>query len=221
MKVCTDGVLLGSWVGLEGVQTGIDIGTGSGVIALMLTQRSKDIKHVTGIEIDEESFHQAYFNAIQCEWSDRLEIIHAPIQEFMRSSALTYNLIVSNPPFFTGGTLSESQPKNEVRHTVKLPHSDLLRAVKKMMKPDGHFGVILPVMEGYRFIELAEQYRLYLTRQTSVYTRPGKPKERLLMEFSHHDDLVVEKSKLVIYDAAGEKFSSEYRKLTGDFYLNF
>ncbi len=221
MKVCTDGVLLGSWVRLDGVRTGIDIGAGSGIIALMLAQRSEKIDQITGIEIDEESWCQASTNAAQSEWSDRIEMVHASIQDYMWTAPGTVDLIVSNPPFFTGGTLSESQPKNEVRHTVKLPHSDLLRAVKKLMSSTGHFAVILPVMEGYRFVELAEQYRLYLTKRTQVYTRPGKPVERLLMEFSHVDGQPVREDSLVIHENESAGFSIEYKNLTGDFYLNF
>ena len=220
MKVCTDGVLLGSWVGMEDVRTGMDIGTGSGVISLMLAQRSKDVQRIVGVEIDDESYNQACSNAIQSNWADRLEIIHASIQDFMKSTSDTYDLIVSNPPFFTGGTLSESQPKNQVRHTVKLPHSDLLRAVKKMMSRQGRFGVILPAMEGYRFIEMAEQYRLYLIRQTNVITRVGKPVERLLMEFSHKEGQTVKEDTLYIYNEANDDFSKDYKELTGDFYLN-
>jgi len=221
MKVCTDGVLLGSWVGLEGVRTCIDIGAGCGIIALMLAQRSEEIVQITGIEIDDESWTQASANAAQSEWSERIEMVHSSIQDYMWDAPGKVDLIVSNPPFFTGGTLSESQPKNEVRHTVKLPHSDLLRAVKKLMNATGRFAVILPVMEGYRFVELAEQYRLYLTKRTQVFTRPGKPVERLLMEFSHLDGQPVREDNLVIHKQDTADFSDEYKSLTGDFYLNF
>lgn len=221
MKVCTDGVLLGSWVRLEHVKTGLDIGTGSGVITLMLAQRSEHINSILGIEIDERSYHQACANAAQSEWCERLKMIHAPVQDYMYETQDTFDLIVSNPPFFTGGTLSESQPRNDVRHTVKLPHGDLLRAVKKLLNSKGRFAVILPVMEGYRFVELAEQYRLYLIRQTEVLSRPDKPIERLLMEFSNQDKKRVESDRLIIHEESGPGFTPEYRKLTGDFYLNF
>lgn len=220
MKVCTDGVLLGSWVGVDGVESALDIGTGSGVIALMVAQRSEGIRKITGVEIDQNSFLQACSNAAQSDWHQRLEMINAPVQQYMKSTEVTYDLIVSNPPFFTGGTLSESQPKNEVRHTVKLPHSDLLRSVKKLMTQNGRFGVILPVMEGYRFIELAEQYRLYLTRLTRVFTRPGKPMERFLMEFSHVKGDQVSETDLFIYKKGGDSFTTDYKDLTGEFYLN-
>ncbi len=221
MKVCTDGVLLGSWVHVDNVRSSLDIGTGSGVITLMLAQRSKNINRILGIEIDENSYHQACANAALSDWSHRLEMVHSPIQDFMYDTQDTFDLIVSNPPFFTGGTLSESQSRNDVRHTVKLPHGDLLRAVKKLLNANGRFAVILPVMEGYRFVELAEQYRLYLIRQTEVLSRPGKPVERLLMEFSQQDQRQVESDRLIIHEETGPGFTPEYRKLTGDFYLNF
>lgn len=229
MKVCTDGILLGAWARLEGVRTGLDIGTGSGVISLILAQRSDlhhagsrpVLKRIIGVEIDEGSYLQACHNAARSAWSDRLEMVHESVQDFMYSTEDTFDLIISNPPFFTGGTLSESQERNDVRHTVKLPHSDLLRAVKKLMSPKGHFAVILPVMEGYRFSELAEQYGLYLSRKTEVYSRSGKAMERLLLEFSHQENHRVEEDKLYIHTGNGHEFSPEYQKLTGDFYLNF
>lgn len=221
MKVCTDGVLLGSWAAVNNAGSAIDIGTGSGVITLMLAQRSEKLNRILGVEIDSGSYEQACVNALQSTWSDRLEMVHASIQEFIHTTSDTFDLIVSNPPFFTGGTLSESQPKNEVRHTVKLPHSDLLRAVKKLMSPNGRFSVILPVMEGYRFIELAEQYRLYLSRQTQVFTRSGKPMERLLLEFSHQDGKALEEKDLFIHLGENDEFSSDYLNLTRDFYIKF
>lgn len=221
MKVCTDGVLLGAWAGIQDVQSALDIGTGSGVIALMLAQRSEDIQRIAGIEIDQGSFYQAQVNAANCDWSNRLEMIHSSIQDYTNVSSETFDLIISNPPFFTGGTLSESQTKNDVRHTVKLPHSDLLRAVKKLMSPKGHFAVILPIMEGYRFIELAEQYGLYLSRRTQVYSRPGKPMERFLLEFSIRSTANAEVDDLYIHEGKDNAFSSAYQKLTGEFYINF
>src|SRR5690606_36342584 len=107
MKVCTDGVLLGSWVNLDDVRSSLDIGTGTGVITLMLAQRSPHIQTICGVEIDENSYQQACANAAQSAWSDRLDMAHASIQDFMYATQDTYDLIVSNPPFFTGGTLSE------------------------------------------------------------------------------------------------------------------
>ena len=221
MKVCTDGVLLGAWADVEGVKSALDIGTGSGVIALMLAQRSTEINRIVGIEIDQGSYHQAQVNATNCDWSDRIKMIHSSIQDYTTCSSETFDLIISNPPFFTGGTLSESQTKNDVRHTVKLPHSDLLRAVKKLMSPKGHFAVILPIMEGYRFIELAEQYGLYLSHRTQVYSRPGKPMERFLLEFTHRPGEKAKVDDLFIHTGDNNDFSTAYQKLTGDFYINF
>ncbi len=221
MKVCTDGVLLGAWANLEEVRSALDIGTGSGVIALMLAQRSAHIQHIVGVDIDEVSYLQARENAANCDWADRLTMVHSPVQYYAHSAPGSFDLIISNPPFFTGGTLSESQSKNDVRHTVKLPHGDLLRSVKKLIRPGGRFAVILPIMEGYRFIELAEQYGLYLIRRTQVYSRHGKPMERFLMEFSDHAIAQVEVGDLYIHEKEGDGFTEEYRKLTGDFYLNF
>lgn len=221
MKVCTDGVLLGAWAGISGVQSVLDIGTGTGVIALMLAQRSEAIQNIVGVEVDGYSYRQAAENAKESQWPERLTMVHQSIQDYVDETVQTFDLIISNPPFFTGGTLSDSQSKNDVRHTVKLPHGDLLRSVNKLLNPGGHFSVILPVMEGYRFIELAEQYRLYLTRQTNVYSVTGKPTERLLLEFSPGKPKNVLKEDLTIHHPDHHAFSAEYIDLTKDFYLNF
>src|SRR5690554_962236 len=221
MKVCTDGVLLGAWTNLGNVRSALDIGTGSGVVAVMLAQRSDDLKQVVGIEIDQTSYEQARENAANCNWADRIVMIHSSIQDYTDDNDQSFDLIISNPPFFTGGTLSESQTKNDVRHTIKLPHRDLLRAVKKLMQPRGHFAVILPIMEGYRFIELAEQYGLYLSRRTQVFSSPGKPMERFLLEFSHRSSGNAKVDDLYIHEGEDNAFSSAYQKLTGEFYLNF
>ena len=133
MKVCTDGVLLGAWANLDNKLTALDIGTGTGIIAIMLGQRGTELTNITGVEIDEASFYQAKENINLAPWREKLSVVHQSIQDFSMEVEEQFDLIISNPPFFTGGTLSESQAKNNVRHTVKLPHSDLLRAVKKLL----------------------------------------------------------------------------------------
>ena len=146
MKVGTDGVLLGAWAAVKQAQHILDIGTGTGLIAIMLGQRNaKAIIH--GVEIDEIAFAQAYGNMDAAPWNDRLKAIHSSIQEFAKTQERKYDHIVRNPPFFSGGTFSNNQDRNSVRHTVKLPHGDLLNAVQKLLSVDGRFSVILPYIE--------------------------------------------------------------------------
>lgn len=217
MKVGTDGVLLGAWADVAGIESGLDIGTGSGLIALMLAQRAPGAA-IHAVEIDDRSCQQARENAQRSPWAGRLEIHHAAIQDFARRSEEGYDLIVSNPPFFSGGTFSHNQERNSVRHTVKLPHGDLLTAARSLLSSRGRFSVVLPYIEGLRFQELAQSYRLYCNRMTEVRPRPDKPVERLLLEFE-----TVRRSRqqeqLVIQETESDEWTEEYKALTRDFYL--
>jgi tRNA1Val (adenine37-N6)-methyltransferase len=220
MKVGTDGVLLGAWVNINSKQRILDIGTGTGLIALMLAQRNA-LAQIDAIEIDEKAAQLAMKNVNNSEWVKRIEVINESIQNFSKSSIKSYDLIVSNPPFFSGGTFSKSQDKTTVRHTVKLAHSDLLSSVRSLLQKDGHFAVILPNMEGLRLIELAETYRLYPHEITEVYPDEEKKVERLLISFSKTKVTDPSKNALMIRSADTKDFSDDYKLLTKDFYLNF
>jgi tRNA1Val (adenine37-N6)-methyltransferase len=218
MKVGTDGVLLGAWSDAMGAGNILDIGTGTGLIAIMLAQRATAAT-IHAVEIDDEAAAQAAENMKASPWADRLNCFHASIQDFAKQSRHKYDLIVSNPPFFSGGTFSNSQDKNSVRHTIKLPHGDLLSAVRSLLAPHGRFCVVLPQMEGLRFREMANNYGIYSTRMVEVVPKQGKPVERLLLQF----ELLAkpeEKSQLVIHNSDNANdWSLDFRQLTGDYYL--
>jgi len=220
MKVGFDGVLLGAWVNAEGARTLLDVGTGTGVIAIMLAQRNQEAE-VYGIDLDPDSARQAGENMKACPWSARLHAIQEAVQDHSRSAGRQYDLIVSNPPFFSGGTFSDKVERNQVRHTIKLPHGDLLRAVQKLLAPDGRFGLILPVIEGLRFRELAENYQFYCIRKCEVRSRPSKPAERLLMEFKRTSEPLQKEQLYIQEDKGKDKWSEAYRELCQDFYLHF
>ena len=169
MQVGTDGILLGAWAPVEEAGTVLDIGTGTGLIAIMLAQRS-DKSMIHAIEIEEKAYQQAQENMINSPWSDRLQAHLGAIQEFSLPPAVPdgFDLIVSNPPFFSGGTFSFNQDRNSVRHTIKLPHNDLLRSVRGLLHDQGKFATILPLLEGLRFQELAESYKLSCTSSIEV-----------------------------------------------------
>ncbi|MCB9303929.1 MAG: methyltransferase [Lewinellaceae bacterium] len=218
MKVGTDGVMLGAWADTDGVERALDIGAGSGLIAIMLGQRSAHIM-VDAVEIDEPSYEQARENMAQAPWSSRLRAFHTSIQDFSREAAHQYQLIVSNPPFFSGGTFSDDHNRANVRHAIKLPHGDLLSAVRSLLSPEGKFCLVLPYIEGLRFQELAESYHLHCTRMTEVYPKQGKPVERLLMQFERQGKSL-EKDSLVIQKEQNNDWTAQYIKMTGAFYLN-
>ncbi|MCB0375502.1 MAG: methyltransferase [Sinomicrobium sp.] len=217
MKVGTDGVLLGAWVGVEGSKTILDVGSGSGVIAIMLAQRTKKAQ-VHAVEIDGESCGQARENMERSPWADRLEVFHNSIQDFSAVSDRKYDLIVSNPPFFTGGNLSYNQDRNSVRHTIKMSHHDLLASVQKLLSIDGRFCVILPYIEGLRFCELATTYQLYNSRITEVQPKVDKPVERLLLQFEKTKKST-QIDQLVIQHEKRNDWTADYKALTKAFYL--
>jgi len=217
MKVGTDGVLLGAWCDVAAATKALDIGTGSGVIAVMLGQRCEAEIHA--VEIEEAAFLQAQSNFQKAAWSDRLTAKKAAIQDYAKLSRDEYDLIVSNPPFFSGGTFSHNQDRDNVRHTVKLGHGDLLIAARKLLAKDGKFCVILPLIEGLRFQEVAKSYALYCTKITEVKSRPTGSVERLLMQFEKTAVEDIAKDELAIYKAKGKAHSAEYISLTKEFYL--
>ena len=219
MKVGTDGVLLGAWVQVEQANNILDIGAGTGVIAIMLAQRHPKAI-VTGIEIDTAASEEATFNMSNCIWHDRLSLVNQPLQEFCQNRDKKFDLLVSNPPFFTGGVLSDSQDKAHVRHTVKLSHSDLLRCSRSLMHSDSRIAVILPYMEGLRFIELSDTFGFYPLRITEVYPKEDKGIERLLIELALKKPQSIEQSCIVIQKEARNDWTDEYRALLKDFYLN-
>ena len=218
MKVGTDGVLLGAWANVEGCESALDIGTGGGVIALMLAQRAPAAQ-IHAVEVEQEAFLQARENAAASPWSDRVHVVHQAIQEYARSAPQRYDLLVSNPPFFSGGVLSHNQDRNSVRHTVKLPHGELLTAVQRLIAPQGRFCVILPYIEGLRFVEMAASYHLYCVDMLQVRSKPGKPVERLLMQFEG-EERETRTRDLVIHGEGSSDWTEEYKALTRDFYLN-
>ncbi|MCU0348263.1 MAG: methyltransferase [Saprospiraceae bacterium] len=218
MKVGTDGVLLGAWSDTTDAANILDIGTGTGLIAVMLAQRATTAT-IHAVEIDEEACAQATENMANSPWANRLTSFQSSIQDFAKQSKQRYDLVVSNPPFFSGGTFSNSQDKNSVRHTVKLPHGDLLAAVRSLLSPHGKFCMILPPMEGHRFKEMAGNYGIFCSKMVEVFPKMGKPVERLLLQF----ELTMkplEQSSLVIMDGDGPNdWTPAFRELTGEYYL--
>ncbi len=217
MKVSTDSVMLAAWTSVDGVGAILDIGSGSGVISLILAQRAPDAR-ITGVEIDQPSADQSRDNIAQSPWPDRIDIVHLSIQDFAATSHQTFDLIVSNPPFFTGGTLSLSEEKSGVRHTLRLPHSDLLKAARRLLRPGGTCCLVLPLIEGLRFIELAHQAGFYVGRITEVRPRADKPVERLLLCF-HKTEKALQRSELVIQSEDAASYTPEFGELVRGLYL--
>lgn len=218
MKVGTDGVLLGAWAGVRpSDRRMLDIGTGTGLIALMLAQRAPKAS-VIGVDIDDVG--QARENADASPWGDRVAFERCAVQEF--STPEQFDLIVSNPPFFVDSLTCPDEGRTAARHAVHLPFDELRDAVLRLLAPAGRFAVILPTPEAARFLTACAG-RLVLTRRTDVRTTPRHPAKRALMEFSRADAAATapETSELVVGTGEHECYTPEYRALTRDFYLKF
>ncbi|HQV67395.1 MAG TPA: methyltransferase [Saprospiraceae bacterium] len=219
MKVNTDGLILGAWSDISGKKRSLDIGAGTGIIALMLAQRNLKLES-HAIEVDDQAFEQCTQNIRNSPFSDRLTCIHDSIQSYAADAQVKYDLIVSNPPFFSGGTFSLNENKANVRHTIKLSHVDLLRAVKNLLNDNGHFDVILPYLEGLRFIEMASMYDLGCVRIVEVRPRAEKNIERLLIRFEKKYDGLAQTESLVIHKSDQvNDYTDEMIAMTREFYL--
>lgn len=215
MKVGTDGVLLGAWTNVDEVKNILDIGTGTGVIALMLAQRTPSSTQIDAVEIDSDNARQAIENILLSPWPEKTKVHHVPIQNY--NPEKKYDLIVSNPPYFQNSFKPPDEKRLRTRHTVDLSFSDLIQAVKKLLNTTGRFNIILPYQEGLEFIDLAKNNSLYCTRQCGFRSRADKPIERWLLEFSLIDKHTVF-DEIILYQI-GEEWSERYKALTKEFYL--
>ena len=217
MKVGTDGVLLGAWCGLEGAASVLDIGTGTGLIALMAAQRSS--AEVVGVELDTEAATQAVENVERSPWKDRVSIVCSAIQAYASSSGRRFDRVVSNPPYFVDSQKSPVAGRSMARHADVLPYDELLSSVVSLMTPEGRFSVIIPTLDFPRLEGLAQAQGLYCVRRTDVYSTPSSPSKRVMAEFSLTEGRCA-CDELVIEDGGPLHYSEAYRALTSDFYLN-
>lgn len=215
MKVGTDGVLLGAWVSVKNAAHILDIGTGTGVIALMLAQRAPESVTIDAVEIDANAFADAQENIAASPWHDRIQLHHTSIQQF--NTSVKFDLIVSNPPYFQKSYKPPTAQRETARHTEQLSFDEILLTAEKLLHPQGKLNIILPYTEGLQFVSLAEHKGLYCTRKWVFRTRENKPIERFLLEFEWNKR-VLQEGEILLY-SSGEEWSEEYKKLTGDFYL--
>ncbi len=218
MKVGTDGVLLGAWVNIADAGSILDIGTGTGLIALMLAQRS-DAK-ITAIEIEKNAAEEAVENAEHSKWKERITVQNISFQDFVESTTLTFELIVSNPPYFTDALKNNSKTKSLARHTDYLPFYKLLQGASKLLSSNGKLAVVIPFSVADDFIQTANFYQLNVIRRTDVKPSPLRNANRILLEFSKntcsHQTVI-----LSILNNDGINYTDDYKNLTRDFYLNF
>jgi tRNA1Val (adenine37-N6)-methyltransferase len=217
MKIGTDGVLLGAWTSVEArPNTILDIGAGTGLIALMLAQRC-DAENIEAIEIDEAAYEQCVDNFEASPWADRLFCFHAGLDELVDDMAEPYDLIVSNPPFYLENVTSGDEARDTARQNASLPFNELLKGVATLLSADGLFTTIIPFKEQPNFIALAKILNLFPKRILRVKGNPKTEVKRSLLEFSFKE-VEVAKDELTI-EVERHQYTEAYRALTKEFYL--
>jgi tRNA1Val (adenine37-N6)-methyltransferase len=214
MKVGTDGVLLGAWANVTSAKTILDVGTGSGLIALMLAQRTSAETRIDAIEIEQEDAQQAQENVNGSPWANRINVINASLQEY--KSPQPYDLIVSNPPFFD--SLLPAGKRKSARHAQTLSQAVLLKFSSEMLSEKGTLAVILPTVEGNSFHALANLHGFFCSVQCAVFPTTQKPQERWLFQF-FKGITSCKNEQLVLQDKG--QWTESYQTLTRGFYLKF
>lgn len=216
LKVGTDGVVLGAWGNVQGAERILDIGTGTGLLALMAAQRNS-IAHVDAVEIDDASAGQAAENAGASPWSDRIRVHRLDVRRM--SAAEPYDLIICNPPFYAGEMDSPDVRKGLAKHSGELSFEELIEAVRQLLAEEGRFACIIPLNREAELVELADAAWLGVSRRCVLRYLEGRPPKRVLLEFLR-DAGDPEEAELVVEHAPGQ-FTEDYRALLKDFMLKF
>ena len=216
MKIGTDGTLLGAWVALTNAKTILDIGTGTGVIALMTAQRNTEIQ-VTAIEINDDAILDAEYNIQASPWANRVVLKKKALQEFVPKEK--FDVIVSNPPFFENSLRSNSTNRNNARHTDSLHYTDILEFAQQHLTQNGNLALILPVENAEKCIEESTNYGLYLKRKTWIKPVPHKPAHRIAFELTNVNNQTVLENELVVETGKRHDYTADYVALTNAFYI--
>lgn len=216
MKVGTDGVLLGAWCSVSAGRI-LDVGTGSGLIALMLAQRCPEAQ-IDAIDIDADAIGQAAENFRLSKWSDRLSAWQIPLQDFVNGREGIYQLIVSNPPYFVDSLKNPDKQRQTARHTDTLTYSELVSCSAKLLCEGGELALILPAEAEAEILSEAAKNGLSALRLTHVYSKPGKKMKRVLATFQKCPSCQCETRDFYIESESSPR-SEEYALLTQDFYL--
>lgn len=218
MKIGTDGVLLGAWCPIDNNPFSVlDIGAGTGILSLMLAQRS-NAEQIDSIEIDEEAYEQCVENFENSPWSDRLFCFHAGLDEFVEEPEYQYDIIISNPPFYSEDYKTDNSQRDMARFQDALPFEDLIEAADLLLSENGIFAVIIPFKEEEKFINLCAEVELYPVKITRVKGTIHSEIKRSLLAFKRYELPILDAEELVI-ETSRHQYTNQYIELTKDFYF--
>ncbi len=218
MKVGTDGVLLGAWADVDGDDSILDIGTGSGLIALMLAQRNSSAK-IMGIDIDEGAANQAKENAEASKWKERIEIRLSSLQDFTAQHRGQFSHVVSNPPFFQNSLKAPDKSRSTARHTDTLPFPELVECASLLLRDGGRFSVVLPYESKDNIIELGKSNDLNVSKITTVFPKADSLPKRALIELTKGDGCECRNDSITLETETRNVLTPEFKELTKDYYL--
>ena len=222
MKIGTDSVLLGAWCPIDNPEASgpfsvLDIGAGTGVLSLMLAQRT-NAEQIDALEIDEDAYEQCVENFEASPWSDRLFCFHAGLDEFVEEPEDEYDIIISNPPFYSEDYKTDNSQRDLARFQDALPFEELIEAADLLLSENGIFAVIIPYKEEERFIDLCSEVELFPVKVTRVKGSHTTPIVRSLLAFKRYELSVLTADELVI-EINRHEYTDDYINLTKDFYL--
>ena len=217
MKIGTDAMILSAWAEVSGANRVLDIGTGSGIIALMMAVRSSAV--IDAVEIDEASVNEARDNFKQSPFSDRLQVFNKSMASFSESVNNTYDVIISNPPFFINDMRPQNSRKQQARHTDSLSYSDLCFYSRKMLNNEGKLCLVLPYTESKTFLSIAAGHGLFLQKRLLIFPRPCKAPNRVNLQLGTTKPATVNEEKFIIRNE-DNRFTKQYSDLLGEYYIS-
>lgn len=223
MKVCTDACLFGAWVAHsennKNATSILDIGTGTGILSLMLAQKTAATCTITALEIEPQAAEEANYNFKLSPWNERLHVRHESLQDYTSQFSQTrFDLIISNPPFFEGDLKSPNENKNTAAHSTQLPWATLVESVGSLLNDHGHFFVIVPTLRAYTMQKLAASNGLFLATEILIYHNSKHLPFRSFLQFSKTKPNQITREKMVIKDAENQ-YQSSFVELLKDYYL--
>lgn len=219
MKVGFDGILLGAWTDIANCDRILDVGTGTGLIALMLAQRTGEQTRIDAVELDEQTAVEAAANVARTPWNERVTVIHDSLQSLSKACA-RYDLVVCNPPYFERGMASSDVRRARARHDPTLTLEELMHTASAMLTPSGRLNVILPARRLKAIMQLARSAELTCRRQLHVRPLPHKPVHRILFEFGRELGAGPDHKELTI-ERRHHEYTTAFRQLARDYYLAF